>query len=97
MKKTLVYYRGRAPQGIRTDWVMHEYRLDDKECEDTSGIQVVRALCKIVSFLIILTTNKYATFPFLMVNLLLLHIYIYIYDTLIIPSAMYKNNFLKKN
>ena len=76
MKKTLVYYRGRAPQGIRTDWVMHEYRLDDKECEDTSGIQVVRALCKIVSFLIILTTNKYATFPFLMVNLLLLHIYI---------------------
>ncbi|KAK8946086.1 NAC domain-containing protein 74 [Platanthera guangdongensis] len=47
MKKTLVYYRGRAPQGIRTDWVMHEYRLDDKECEDTMGIQDSYALCRV--------------------------------------------------
>ncbi|KAH7549455.1 hypothetical protein JRO89_XS13G0034900 [Xanthoceras sorbifolium] len=47
MKKTLVYYRGRAPQGIRTDWVMHEYRLDDKECEDSSGIQDSYALCRV--------------------------------------------------
>ncbi|KOM41179.1 hypothetical protein LR48_Vigan04g137700 [Vigna angularis] len=38
-KDTKVYYRGRAPQGIRTDWVMHEYCLDDKECEDTTGLQ----------------------------------------------------------
>ncbi|XP_042510869.1 NAC domain-containing protein 45-like isoform X1 [Macadamia integrifolia] len=48
MKKTLVYYRGRAPQGMRTDWVMHEYRLDDKDCEDTMGIQVdTYALCRV--------------------------------------------------
>ncbi|GMI96384.1 NAC domain containing protein 57 [Hibiscus trionum] len=47
MKKTLVYYRGRAPQGIRTDWVMHEYRLDEKETEDHCGIQDTFALCRI--------------------------------------------------
>ena len=39
-KKTLVYYRGRAPHGSRTDWVMHEYRLDERECEIASGLQV---------------------------------------------------------
>ncbi|CAN1180254.1 NAC domain-containing protein 54 [Linum perenne] len=47
MKKTLVYYRGRAPQGMRTDWVMHEYRVDDKDCEDTSGLQDSYALCRV--------------------------------------------------
>ncbi|KAF8050559.1 hypothetical protein N665_1940s0002 [Sinapis alba] len=47
MKKTLVYYRGRAPQGIRTDWVMHEYRLDDKDCNDPSSLQDSYALCRV--------------------------------------------------
>ncbi|KAI3841834.1 hypothetical protein MKX03_032171 [Papaver bracteatum] len=27
MKKTLVFYRGKPPNGTRTDWIMHEYRL----------------------------------------------------------------------
>ncbi|KAI3712728.1 hypothetical protein L1987_71293 [Smallanthus sonchifolius] len=49
MKKTLVYYRGRAPHGTRTDWVMHEYRLDEKECETASGLQLQDAysLCRV--------------------------------------------------
>ncbi|KAK8618145.1 hypothetical protein V6N13_116015 [Hibiscus sabdariffa] len=30
MKKTLVFYRGRAPKGEKTNWITHEYRLDGK-------------------------------------------------------------------
>ncbi|XP_061347110.1 NAC domain-containing protein 54-like [Gastrolobium bilobum] len=47
MKKTLVYYRGRAPHGSRTNWVMHEYRLDERECETPTGLQDAYALCRV--------------------------------------------------
>lgn len=41
LRKTLVFYRGRAPRGSKTDWVMNEYRLPD----DSSPKDIV--LCKI--------------------------------------------------
>jgi hypothetical protein len=27
VKKALVFYRGRPPKGVKTSWIMHEYRL----------------------------------------------------------------------
>ncbi|XP_051144457.1 NAC domain-containing protein 2-like [Andrographis paniculata] len=29
VKKALVFYMGRPPKGVKTDWIMHEYRLSE--------------------------------------------------------------------
>jgi hypothetical protein len=29
VKKSLVFYSGRPPKGVKTDWIMNEYRLVD--------------------------------------------------------------------
>ncbi|GAB4853069.1 NAC domain-containing protein [Ancistrocladus abbreviatus] len=42
MRKTLVFYEGRAPRGSKTDWIMNEYRLPDNF---TSPKDIV--LCKV--------------------------------------------------
>lgn len=47
-RKTLVFYRGRAPAGDRTDWVMHEYRLSDDASQDSSSSQGPFALCRVI-------------------------------------------------
>ncbi|CAL4953942.1 unnamed protein product [Urochloa decumbens] len=31
IKKALVFYSGKAPRGVKTDWIMHEYRLADAD------------------------------------------------------------------
>ncbi|XP_022996328.1 NAC domain-containing protein 71-like [Cucurbita maxima] len=47
-RKTLVFYRGRAPLGDRMDWVMHEYRLCDDFSHGTPNLKGAFALCRIL-------------------------------------------------
>ncbi|EPS65686.1 goblet [Genlisea aurea] len=46
MKKTLVFYRGRAPKGQKTHWVMHEYRLHTKIAADQKEWVISRVFMK---------------------------------------------------
>ncbi|KAE8670659.1 hypothetical protein F3Y22_tig00112114pilonHSYRG00112 [Hibiscus syriacus] len=46
MKKTLVFHSGRAPDGVRTNWVMHEYRLVEEELERIGALQGY-VLCRV--------------------------------------------------
>ncbi|XP_011074131.1 NAC domain-containing protein 17-like [Sesamum indicum] len=47
IKKTLVFYRGRAPSGERTDWVMHEYTMDEEELKRCHTAKEYYALYKV--------------------------------------------------
>ncbi|KAA8520089.1 hypothetical protein F0562_014345 [Nyssa sinensis] len=46
-KKTLVFHQGRAPGGERTDWVMYEYTIEEKELDGAEVAQDAYVLCKI--------------------------------------------------
>ncbi|RDX94923.1 NAC domain-containing protein 82 [Mucuna pruriens] len=47
MIKTLVFHIGKAPKGDRTDWVMHEFRLDDKDLADKGVLQDSYVICRV--------------------------------------------------
>ncbi|KAL0348177.1 UNVERIFIED_CONTAM: NAC domain-containing protein 35 [Sesamum angustifolium] len=45
LKKTLVFYSGKAPKGIRTSWIMNEYRLPLHETERLQKAEI--SLCRV--------------------------------------------------
>lgn len=47
MKKTLVFYKGKPPKGCRTDWIMHEYRLNGGAPHEKNSGQGNWVLCRI--------------------------------------------------
>lgn len=45
LKKTLVFYSGKAPKGIRSSWIMNEYRLPQHETERLQKAEI--SLCRV--------------------------------------------------
>ncbi|CAA6663900.1 unnamed protein product [Spirodela intermedia] len=45
LKKTLVFYSGKAPKGVRTSWIMNEYRLPHHETDRYLKVEI--SLCRV--------------------------------------------------
>ncbi|KAL6622631.1 hypothetical protein ACP70R_032510 [Stipagrostis hirtigluma subsp. patula] len=50
MRKTLVFYQGRAPKGRKTEWVMHEYRMEgaNEQSSKFSSKEEDWVLCRVI-------------------------------------------------
>ncbi|XP_047168084.1 NAC domain-containing protein 82-like [Vigna umbellata] len=47
MIRTLIFHKGKSPKGERTNWVMHEHRLEDKDLADKGIAQNSYVVCKV--------------------------------------------------
>ncbi|KAJ6845419.1 NAC domain-containing protein 74-like [Iris pallida] len=46
-KKTLVFHEGRPPSGKRTEWIMHEYYINENECKSAPDMKDSYVLCRV--------------------------------------------------
>jgi hypothetical protein len=53
VKKSLVFYEGRPPKGIKTNWIMHEYRLLHGVCPASHNHKLgsLRVSCSSISLI----------------------------------------------
>ncbi|KAK6118981.1 hypothetical protein DH2020_047267 [Rehmannia glutinosa] len=58
MRKTLVFYQGRAPNGQKSDWIMHEYRLETNENAITQASEEGWVVCRVFKKKMAATTRR---------------------------------------
>lgn len=58
VKKALVFYRGKPPRGIKTNWIMHEYRLLESS-KNKNSHSIIRPMKLRDSSMRVRTLNNY--------------------------------------
>ena len=61
IKKALVFYAGKAPKGIKTNWIMHEYRLANVDRSASVNKKNNLRVCSVLSYFFFLSecNNEY--------------------------------------